>query len=175
MVAPAKPVRHQDHIDVRLVRERSGDRSAGPIVKEPLEEARIFAARNDDRDLCVLRFLLVDVATHCPGDVPIEALVEVEGDTQGMSDVPPLFRQDLGSVRVDAGVQRPDVKRLDRPGVPDRLKDASVQAIDQDDGHVARAGDDPDPLRLGALALTAVVAHDHHAHIVQVAERPDQP
>ena len=82
----------------------------------------------------------MDVLGDGPSDVPIEALLDVQGNAKDVADLAPLFGKVLGAMRVDGCVERPDVGRLDRSRVADGLQDAPVDLVHQDDRHVMDAG-----------------------------------
>ena len=82
----------------------------------------------------------MDVLCDGPRDVPVEALLDVQGHAQDVADLTPLFGQVLGAMGIHGCMERPDVGRLDRSRVADGLQHAPVDLVDQDDRHVVDAG-----------------------------------
>jgi len=77
--------RHDHHVDMRLMRERVRDAPARPIVQQQMPPAMEVPARHDERDLRVGALELRDVSPEAPLDVPIAAILHVQGDASQIS------------------------------------------------------------------------------------------
>ena len=102
LVGPAQTVRHHYDVHVWIRLERPGDGPAGPVVEHALEQPGVLPPGNDHADLDVSRLQLVHVAADGSGDVPVEALVDVQRDPQSRPDVRPSIGQAGGGQWVDA-------------------------------------------------------------------------
>ena len=144
------------------------------IVQEALQDARILAPWEHHGDLDVRSLHLMDVFAHGAGDVAVEALLDVERDTQHVPYLGPLLGEACGRVRIDGRVQSADVRCIDRPRVPDRLQHASVQPVDQDDRLVPGPGRELHTTADRMVAGAAVVPNHHHADALDRSKGPDQ-
>ena len=103
----------------------------------------------DQRDLG--RFVLEPrhVASEAPLDVPIVALLDVQGDPGEISERDPLVDQHVGAVGIARRVHRSHFERLDPAGVPSGLEDRAIEVLDQDQRDVTPARGELHPMVMG--------------------------
>ena len=112
-----------------------------------------------------------DVASEAAFDVPIVALLDVQGDPGEISERDPLVDQHVGAVGIARRVHRSHFERLDPAGVPSGLEDRAIEVLDQDQRDVTPARGELHPMVMGRIGGVAVRADDDHADVRQIAER----
>ena len=143
-------------------------------MQQPLCPAAIYAPREDDRDLCFRPAGTADGVRHAPGYIPVRTVGHLKRDSELDACFAPAIEELLGPREIHRGVEGPDLRRVDRAGVADRLEDTSIQPVDQDENDVALPGPHGDQPLIDLVADTAVILNEGDGDGIHVPERCDQ-
>jgi hypothetical protein len=159
---------------MRVVGQNGGDRPAGPVVEQALEQARILPSGHDHGDLGIRGLELADAALDGSRDVPVGAIHNIQRHSKDLDVTGPLLEDPLGDGTVDGDVQGQDLQRPHGPGVADRSDDAVVEPIHQDEHDVVRSWNEAHAAPLRPVAWPAVLPDHHQAHVVELPHRLHQ-